>query len=1637
LYQMLTGRTPYEGSDPMTVMGLHVNAPPPAMFKTWPQCPMPLALLVGKMLKKNPRERYASYDELIAELTAVHDKIKAAQTASAAPPSGTITFLFTDIEGSTQLWEKHPQAMPVALERHNQILRRTMESHGGFVFKTVGDAFCVAFASAPNAMAAALAAQRALSAEPWGETGPLRVRMALHTGAAEERGGDYFGPTVNRVARVLAAGHGGQILLSNATEQLVRDHLAEGVSLGDLGERSLKNLTRTERIFQINLPDLPTQFPTLRSAAGPSTTRRRRQRMMTYGGAGAAAVVVVLAGFLLWSPWQSRTGVPPVQSTTTGQAGRLSYSNEAALKLLGNVYTNAVGAEMVYIPPGEFMMGSTKEEQAWAAANGGKGERVMFEGETPRKATINQGFWMGRTEVTVGQWKQFVKATGYVTDGEKKGESSVYLGSGKSHAPKKGVNWRNPDFGFEMQDDHPVSCISWNDAVAFCEWLTDRERKAGRAAAGMVVRLPTEVEWEYACRAGTQSKFWWGDSKEDGKGRLNWFGKNDGFEFVASVDSFGVRGRNRFGLADMLGNVAEWCLDDYDATQAHEELWTGNSATHVVRAGSFNSSPSISRCAYRHSASRFSSYNSMGFRFCVGVDVSGARAATASASRGVDDVFLREVAALPAEQQVARVVAKLKELNPGFDGKETHKIKNGEVTELAFLTEAVTDISPVRALKALQELDCGNSYSPPGLLADLTPLRGMALRSFCIVRTKVADLSPLKGMPLQSLSCGGNRITDLSPLQDMPLRSLFVGITEVQDLSPLKGMALTSLSCYSTQVTDLSVLRGMPLKSLTFDFIAARDIEILRSFKSLEQINYLPAAEFWKRVAAGETPKPIISSAAALKLLGNVYTNAVGAEMVYIPPGEFMLGSTKEEQEWAVANGRKESEVKREGEAPRRAVIKQGFWMGRTEVTVGQWKQFVKETGYVTDGEKKGESNVHQAPGKPPAPMKGKSWRNPDFGFEPLDDHPVSCISWNDAVAFCEWLTDRERKAGRAAAGMVVRLPTEVEWEYACRAGRDTKFWWGDSKEDGKSRLNCWGKGDGFEFVAPVDSFRERGRNRFGLADMLGNVYEWCLDICDATQAHEDLWTGNPSARVLRGGSFASVPAGCRCAFRSAYSPSESDSSFGFRLVVGVDLSGATTATASTSRGVDDTFLREVAALPAEQQVARVVAKLKQLNPGFDGQETHNIEDGQVTELAFRSATVADLSPVRALKALRTLQCGGVQGKGSLADLSPLRGMQLEKLVMQFSKVTDLSPLKGMPLRHLSCLFSKIRDLDALRGMPLTFLTCGHSAVHDLSPLEGMALTSLDFHRSPVSDLSPIKTMPLESLNLDFVPKRDTEIVHSVKSLKKINRLPVAEFWKRVEAGTIPVCCGGKGKAEAATEEESAAAATSAGENWQDWMAEQRQSGKTPPGFNDDGTGWVKTKPGMIKLGNSMRDGAARATFTLLDQEAGGAAIGLRSTKDQASCQGSVRQKTAFLQLLKPLPEGQPTDSPRGVKVLKQWPLPPGIDLNREITLEFRAIGEELSFKVNGQLVGMVRDSTCNQEGEVTIYARELGARVSRIEVLNLDGASLSPAAAPKDGGILAPTKTRVSALTTNPKVGEVFTLEVGKGVTMELMGIP
>lgn len=258
------------------------------------------------------------------------------------------------------------------------------------------------------------------------------------------------------------------------------------------------------------------------------------------------------------------------------------------------------------------------------------------------------------------------------------------------------------------------------------------------------------------------------------------------------------------------------------------------------------------------------------------------------AQQAAFESWAKPIASLSAEKQVEAVARKLKELNPGFDGKVTPRIDFLDVAEVQFETDNVTDISPVRALTKLKGLKCGGRQGVNGQLSDLSPLTGMRLTSLNIAGTRVSDLSPLSGMPLTILECQGTQVADLSPLKGMPLSVLYCytspvsdlmplkgmpltvlafGGTPVSDLSPLTGMPLTSLSCNSTQITDfsplknmplthltcdhtpvsdLSPLRGLPLVDLVCDFKPERDTEVLRSITTLEKINGKPAADFWK-----------------------------------------------------------------------------------------------------------------------------------------------------------------------------------------------------------------------------------------------------------------------------------------------------------------------------------------------------------------------------------------------------------------------------------------------------------------------------------------------------------------------------------------------------------------------------------------------------------------------------------------------------------------------------------------------------------------------------------------------------------------------------------------------------------------------
>ncbi len=210
--------------------------------------------------------------------------------ARTAQPTGTVTFLFTDIEGSTTRWDHAPGPMSDALRAHDEILRHAVENAGGRIFKTIGDAFCAVFARSDEAVAAALNAQHELAAGDFSGVGELRVRMAVHTGSCDERDGDFFGPPLNRTARLLAIGHGGQILLSGVAFELTRGALPAEATVLDLGSHRLKDLERAEHVYQIGAPDLPADFPPLRSEA--SRNENLPQSPASFVGRGADVELV-------------------------------------------------------------------------------------------------------------------------------------------------------------------------------------------------------------------------------------------------------------------------------------------------------------------------------------------------------------------------------------------------------------------------------------------------------------------------------------------------------------------------------------------------------------------------------------------------------------------------------------------------------------------------------------------------------------------------------------------------------------------------------------------------------------------------------------------------------------------------------------------------------------------------------------------------------------------------------------------------------------------------------------------------------------------------------------------------------------------------------------------------------------------------------------------------------------------------------------------------------------------------------------------------------------------------------------------------------------------------------------------------
>ena len=294
-----------------------------------------------------------------------------------------------------------------------------------------------------------------------------------------------------------------------------------------------------------------------------------------------------------------------------GGPGSVSKPKPATGPKAGDIWADPVtGMEFVWVPGGCYKMGQTETEKKKLLADAGKEKYdKLYANASPSHEVCLDGFWMGKTEVSRGQFKKFVEATEYETEAEKDGWSWFWNSSGEGKWDKKdGMNWRNP--GFSQNDRHPVVCVSWNDAHKMLEWISQK----GNGKIG----LPSEAQWEYACRAGTQTMRFWGNDPDKAcsyanvadqaaKKSFNWatiHECDDGYDYTSPVATFQP---NPYGLYDMLGNVWEWCEDVYIAdiygkSDKKNPIYNSGGPDRVIRGGSWPYVPGRVRCAPRHHA---------------------------------------------------------------------------------------------------------------------------------------------------------------------------------------------------------------------------------------------------------------------------------------------------------------------------------------------------------------------------------------------------------------------------------------------------------------------------------------------------------------------------------------------------------------------------------------------------------------------------------------------------------------------------------------------------------------------------------------------------------------------------------------------------------------------------------------------------------------------------------------------------------------------------------------------------------------------------------------------------------------------------------------------------------------------------
>ena len=772
--------------------------------------------------------------------------------------------------------------------------------------------------------------------------------------------------------------------------------------------------------------------------------------------------------------------------------------------------SGGVGPEMVALPEGQFMMGSPESEEG----------RDSDEG--PQHQVILSAFAIERYEVTVGEFRRFVDYTGYRTEAELGEGCRIWTGSEWEY--RKETYWDKP--GFEQSDDHPVVCVSWNDAQAYATWLSEQ--------TGYVYRLPTEAEWEYAARAGTITAYSFGDNVSD-LGDYAWYYRNSNNQ----THPVGTKKANPWKLYDAHGNAWEWTadwFDNYSDIAKDNPAGPEQGSARVGRGGTWLSTPRGVRSALRK-RDPADSYYTLGFRL-----------ARTNARHSYPSAQIRTYTPYQPFSD---------DLQQGGAGPEMLYIPGG-----TFMM--------------------GSPDSEVGRSDDEGPQHQVTLGDFFIGRDEVTfaqydafceatgrdkpgDAGWGRGeRPIINVSWEDAQAYAVWLTAQTGGRFIYRLPTEAEWEYAARAETTTAYwwgddigqantNCDGDCGDNFEYTA--PVGSFDANAWGLRDTVgnvwewvqdwYVDSYPATAQKNpvgpdegsrwILRARRVRRGGAWGSYPRSVRSARRAWAV-PDYRNHYVGFRLARTDPWPFYTSLRAEKPEMVAfaqsVTFKMGSDSGTDDEKPVHDVTLSPFEIGKYEVTVGEFRRFVEASGYKTEAEK--EDGCFGWTGSGSKQRKEFTWRNP--GFAQQDNHPVACVSWNDAKAYIDWLN--------AELNTDYRLPTEAEWEYAARGGTSTEYWWGDKASheyanygtDGCCRPLAEGK-DKWKFTGPAESFPA---NPFSLYDTAGNVYEWVEDWYEnyPTEAQSDP-TGpeKGTARVNRGGAWTSYPRYVRSAYRDGVGP--------------------------------------------------------------------------------------------------------------------------------------------------------------------------------------------------------------------------------------------------------------------------------------------------------------------------------------------------------------------------------------------------------------------------------------------------------------------------------------------------------------------